>query len=43
MVQPLAQLERTAQQFAAGQLHERAPSSDIPELAKLSHSFNRLA
>lgn len=43
IVRPLAQLERIAQQFAAGHLHERVPNSDIPELAKLSHSFNRLA
>lgn len=32
-----------ARQFAAGQLHERVPSSEIPELAQLSASFNRLA
>lgn len=43
IVRPLAQLERMARQFAAGQLHERVPSSEIPEVAQLSASFNRLA
>jgi signal transduction histidine kinase len=43
IVRPLAHLERMARQFAAGQLHERVPSSEIPELAQLSASFNRLA
>ncbi|WP_017301838.1 sensor histidine kinase [Nodosilinea nodulosa] len=40
---PLAQMERTARLFAAGQLSERVPTSDIPELARLSASFNRMA
>lgn len=40
---PLAQMERIAQQFAAGVLTERVPTSEIPELARLGASFNRMA
>ncbi|MFE4106118.1 sensor histidine kinase [Almyronema epifaneia] len=40
---PLVQMERIARLFAAGNLSERVPPSDIPELARLSYSFNRLA
>ncbi|PSN19027.1 two-component sensor histidine kinase [filamentous cyanobacterium CCP5] len=40
---PLTKMERIAQQFAAGNWSEQVPRSDIPELARLSRSFNRLA
>lgn len=43
ITQPLARMERVARLFAAGHLHERVPASDIPELAQLSASFNRMA
>ncbi len=43
IVLPLFQMEQIARQFASGQLHERVPASDIPEIAQLSTSFNRLA
>lgn len=43
ITRPLARLEQVARLFAAGHLHERVPDSDIPELAQLSISFNRMA
>lgn len=43
IVRPLFQMEHIARQFAAGQLHERVPPTEIPELAQLGTSFNRLA
>lgn len=43
ITQPLARMERVTQLYAAGHLHERVPVSDIPELAQLSSSFNRMA
>lgn len=43
ITRPLAQMERIARLFAAGNLTERVPNSDIPELAQLSASFNRMA
>lgn len=39
----LSTLERSARSFAAGNLSVRVPPSDIPELAQLSASFNRMA
>jgi signal transduction histidine kinase len=43
IMQPLTQMQRITQKFAAGQLSERMPTSDIPELNRLSDSFNRMA
>lgn len=43
ITQPLTKMERVAHQFAAGNWSEQVPRSDIPELARLSSSFNRLA
>lgn len=43
IVGPLAHMEQIARQFAAGQFQERVPRSEIPELAQLGASFNRLA
>ena len=43
ITQPLSQMEKIVQQFASGRLHERVPTSEIPELARLSFSFNRMA
>lgn len=42
ITRPLAQIERGAHRFAMGHLSERVPTSDIPELARLSASFNRM-
>lgn len=43
ITQPLTEMERITRQFAAGNWSEQVPHSDIPELARLSRSFNRLA
>lgn len=43
ITQPLTEMERITDQFAAGNWSEQVPRSDIPELARLSRSFNRLA
>ncbi|MGG6242602.1 sensor histidine kinase [Nodosilinea sp. AN01ver1] len=43
ITQPLTEMERITHQFAAGNWSEQVPRSDIPELARLSRSFNRLA
>lgn len=43
IVKPLLQIEQITQKFAAGDLHERVPSSEIPELNRLANSFNRMA
>lgn len=43
ITQPLTQMERITHQFAAGNWSEQVPRSDIPELARLSKSFNHLA
>lgn len=43
ITQPLTEMERITCQFAAGNWSEQVPRSDIPELARLSRSFNRLA
>lgn len=40
---PLTEMERIALQLAAGNWSERVPLSNIPELARLSSSFNRMA
>jgi signal transduction histidine kinase len=43
ITQPLTEMDRITRQFAAGNWAEQVPRSDIPELAQLSSSFNRLA
>ena len=43
IVQPLTQIEQITQKFASGQLDERLPPSEIPEINQLAHSFNRMA
>ncbi|MBD2326078.1 HAMP domain-containing sensor histidine kinase [Alkalinema sp. FACHB-956] len=43
IVQPLIQMQRITQKFAAGNLEERMPASDIPELNRFADSFNRMA
>ncbi|MBD1848974.1 HAMP domain-containing sensor histidine kinase [Leptolyngbya sp. FACHB-711] len=43
IVKPLIQMEEITKKFAAGQLEERVPSSEIPELDQLATSFNRMA
>jgi signal transduction histidine kinase len=43
IMQPLTQIERITQKFAAGQLDERLPPSEIPEINQLANSFNRMA
>ncbi|MGR3277352.1 sensor histidine kinase [Acaryochloris marina NIES-2412] len=40
---PLIQIEQTTRKFADGQLDIRLPSSSIPEINRLSRSFNRMA
>lgn len=43
IVQPLIQMEDITKKFAAGNLQERLPSQEIPELDQLASSFNRMA
>ncbi|NEQ66600.1 MAG: HAMP domain-containing histidine kinase [Symploca sp. SIO2D2] len=43
IVQPLTQMRKVTQKFAAGQLDERLPASEIPEINQLANSFNRMA
>lgn len=43
IMQRLAEMEQITQKFAAGHLEARLPTSDIPELNRLSASFNRMA
>ncbi|MGE5657781.1 MAG: sensor histidine kinase [Actinomycetota bacterium] len=43
IMQPLTQMEQITQKFAAGQLNERVPASEIPELNRFATSFNRMA
>lgn len=43
IVKPLIQMEEITKKFAAGQLDERVPASEIPELDQLATSFNRMA
>lgn len=43
ITQPVKQMKSITQKFAAGDLNERVPESDIPELNQLSVSFNSMA
>ena len=43
VTKPLNQMEQVTQKFAKGQLDERLPANDIPELNRLSISFNHMA
>lgn len=43
ITQPVKQMKCITQKFAAGDLTQRVPESDIPELNQLSHSFNSMA
>lgn len=43
ITQPVKQMKQITQKFAAGDLEERVPESDIPELNQLSVSFNSMA
>lgn len=43
IVRPLVHMEEITQKLAAGQLDERVPLSDIPEVNQLALSFNRMA
>lgn len=43
IMQRLTEIEQITQKFAAGALDARLPESDIPELNRLSASFNRMA
>ncbi|MEL7522813.1 MAG: HAMP domain-containing sensor histidine kinase, partial [Cyanobacteria bacterium J06553_1] len=43
ITQPVKQMKSITQKFAAGDLNERVPESDIPELNQLSLSFNSMA
>ncbi|MEM7592805.1 MAG: HAMP domain-containing sensor histidine kinase [Cyanobacteria bacterium P01_A01_bin.83] len=43
IVQPLNQMETIVEQFANGQLDERMPNLEIPELDRLAMGFNRMA
>lgn len=43
ITQPVKQMKQITQKFAAGDLAERVPESDIPELNQLSVSFNSMA
>lgn len=43
IVEPLEQMERITQRFAAGQMDQRVPTSEILELDRLASSFNRMA
>jgi signal transduction histidine kinase len=43
ITQPVTQMKHITQKFAAGDLAERVPGSDIPELNQLSVSFNSMA
>ncbi|HEY9597245.1 MAG TPA: HAMP domain-containing sensor histidine kinase [Cyanophyceae cyanobacterium] len=43
IVQPLTQIEQITKKFAAGQLDERLPPSEIPEINQLTTSFNSMA
>ncbi len=43
IMQPLTQMEHITQKFAAGQLDERLPITEIPEFNRLGVSFNRMA
>lgn len=43
ITKPVKQMKEITQKFAAGDLKERMPDSEIPELNQLAHSFNRMA
>jgi len=43
IMQPLLEIEKITQKFAQDQLSERLPASEIPEINRLSASFNRMA
>lgn len=43
IMQPLEQMQEITQKFAAGNLEERMPESEIPELNQFSVSFNSMA
>jgi signal transduction histidine kinase len=43
IMKPLNQLQEVTQSLAAGNLQERMPESEIPELNQLGRSFNRMA
>lgn len=43
ITKPLTLMEQITQKFAAGELDRRMPASEIPELNRLSSSFNRMA
>ena len=43
ITQPMMRIERVTQQFARGRLSERLPPNNIPELNRLSNSFNNMA
>ena len=43
ITQPVKQMKSITQKFAAGDLTQRVPESDIPELNQLSSSFNSMA
>ena len=43
ITKPMLKIERVTQQFARGRLSERLPKSEIPELNRLSTSFNNMA
>ena len=43
ITQPVKQMKRISQKFAAGDLDERVPESAIPELNQLGLSFNSMA
>lgn len=43
IMRPLQQIKQITQKFAAGNLKERMPESEIPELNQLGVSFNRMA
>jgi signal transduction histidine kinase len=43
IVEPVSRMEQITRDFAAGDLRERVPESEIPELDRLGISFNQMA
>lgn len=43
IMQPLNQMQKITRKFASGNLAERMPANEIPELNRLADSFNRMA
>lgn len=43
IIQPLIQIEEVTRKFSTGQLEERLPDQEIPELNRLANSFNLMA